>query len=124
MRAGQRRARGIEHRRNLGRMVTVVVDHRDAVHHAPPFETPLGALELGQRLRDHLEGRAQFQAHGHGRERVQHRMASRHLQPQAPERHRLGAAVARIAPHHVLVLPNPSSVRSVAAISTSDASMA
>ena len=39
-------AGGRQHRGNLGRVVTVVVDHRDAVDDAAVFEAPLGAAEL------------------------------------------------------------------------------
>ncbi len=76
----RRRPGGGEHGRDLGRMVAVVVDHRDAVDHATHLEAALGAGELLERAGDDIEGDAELEAHRHRRQRVQHRVAAGHLQ--------------------------------------------
>src|SRR5215470_9673487 len=58
--AGGGFARGAEHRFDLDRMVTVVVDHRNAVPAAGAGEAAPDSAEAGQRLADHRIGDAKI----------------------------------------------------------------
>ena len=75
-------AGGGDDRRDLGRVVAVVVDDQDAAGLAEQLEAALGAAELGQRRGDGLEAQPELEADGDGGERVQQVVAARHGQPQ------------------------------------------
>ena len=79
-------ARRRQHRGDLGRMVPVVVDDRDAVDDAALFEAALRAAELGERRGDLREGHIELEANGDRRQRVQHRVTPGDRQRQLTER--------------------------------------
>ena len=68
--AAERRARGGQHRGNLGRVMAVVVDDEHAAGLAVALEAPLGAVELPQRRGDARELDADALGDGHRRQRV------------------------------------------------------
>ena len=53
--AAERRARGGQHRGDLGRVMAVVVDHQHAARFAVALESALGAVEPGERVGDARE---------------------------------------------------------------------
>ncbi len=75
-----RLAGGLEHRRDLDRVVAVVVDHRDAVPLAGLGEAPLDAAETGERLADQIVGNAELARHRDRGGRVQRVVSPRHRQ--------------------------------------------
>ena len=74
-----------QHRRNLGRVMPIVVDDHHAVFFAKPLESPFGTLELGQCRRDRFERDANLETHGHCSQRIEQVVAAWHLQPQFAE---------------------------------------
>ncbi len=96
---GPGRARGGHHRRDLRRVVTVVVHHGDAVDDADVLEATLGAAKVGQGLGDALERDLQLEADGHGGQGVQHRVPAGHLQGERTEGRR-GSIAVRVAAVH------------------------
>ena len=92
--AAVERARRREHRRDLGRVMAVVVDDQNAVRLAAHLEAPLGAAELLQARGDPLERQAELQADRDGGQRVLQVVPAGHVQRQRAERRR---GVGRIA---------------------------
>src|SRR6266700_288822 len=88
-------ARGLQHGRDLHRMVAVIVDHRDAVPFPGPSEAPLHPTEARDRLADGIIGKSELvrdRNRGGGVERV---VLSCHRQGESGDlmRH-IGLAVA------------------------------
>ncbi len=86
------RARRRQHRRDLGRVMAVVVDHEDPVRLAADVEAPLRAAEVLEAGRDAIERQPQLHADRHRCQRVQQVVPSGHRERQRPER---GHAVRR-----------------------------
>ena len=63
-------SRGAKHRRDLGRVVPVVVEHLHARRCALALEPSLGALESREPRGDGLERHAELQRHRDGGKRV------------------------------------------------------
>ena len=105
------RARRVEHRRNLGRMMAVVVDDQNAARLAAHLEAPLGAAELGEPGRDPVERQAELQADGHRGQRVLQVVPARHVQRQRAERLDRRRRIARPADaprdHRAVALERP-----------------
>jgi hypothetical protein len=93
-------ARRSQGRADLGRVVSVVVDHVDAVGLALVFEASLDAEEGVERFGGRGEGHVQLQRHRQGRQRVEHVVASRHLHARGAQA--LAAAAHREAHAHGL----------------------
>ena len=112
--AAVQRARRGQHRRDLGRMMAVVVDDENAARLAADLEPALGAAELAQAGGDPLERHAELQPDRDGGERVQQVVPPRHVQRRAgpsvdqrlsPDRpsaraRRFTVAVTRHRPQH------------------------
>ncbi len=81
----ERGARGGEHRRDLGRVMAVVVHHEHAARLAVPLESTFGALELAERRGDALELDAQAVGRGHRGERVLEVVAAGHAELELAE---------------------------------------
>ena len=75
-------SRRAQHGRDLGRVVTVVVDDGDPACLAFALEPALGATKLRQGRRDGRKRHVQLQADADRGERVEHVVAARHLQRQ------------------------------------------
>ena len=97
-RSGQRLARGLERRRDLGRVMRVVVDHDDATARglelAERLQPPVDALELRERAGDRRVADLELRGHRDRGERVQHVVPARQVER---DRQRGGAA----GPDHV-----------------------
>src|SRR5689334_21589358 len=77
--------RGSDDRRDLGGMVSVVVDHHHAVLFASLLESAIGAAEFLQRRSDALERHASLESYGDGAESVQKVVPARHPEPQTSQ---------------------------------------
>ena len=88
------RARGGQDRRDLRRVMAVVVDHEDAVGLAADIEAPLRAAEILQSRGDAVEREAQLHADRHRRQRVQQVVPSGHGERQRAEGRQPGAPVS------------------------------
>ncbi len=87
------RARGLEHRPDLRRVMAVVVDDDDAARLALAFEPALGAAELRQRGRRALERHVQLQRNADGCQRVGDVVPPGHAERQRSQ-HRFDAGRA------------------------------
>ena len=74
----------LQHRRDLDRMVAVVVDDGDAVPFAGAREAPLHAAEARKRLADRVVGDLQLVRHRDRRGGVERVVAARHRQRRDP----------------------------------------
>ena len=92
-------AGGLEHGRDLHRVVPVIVDDGDAADLAHPGETSLHALEAGERAADRIIGHVHLHAHGDGGQRVLHVVLAKHRQPERLESAR--AAGGAVLHHHL-----------------------
>ena len=79
-------ARRLQHRRDLDRMMAVVVDDGDAVPFAGAGEAPLDAAESRQRLADAFVGDAEFVRDRDRRGGVERVVPPRHRQRQIGDR--------------------------------------
>ena len=77
-------AHGLERRGDLGRVVAVVVDERDAAARsldvAEHLQAPVDALEARQRALDGRVGDLELRGHGDGGQRVEHVVQARQVQ--------------------------------------------
>ena len=74
---------GGQHRRDLRRMMAVVVDDEDAAGFAADVEAPLRAAELFQSRGHAIERKTELHADGHGGQRVQQVVPPRHVRASA-----------------------------------------
>ena len=121
------RTGGLEHRGDLGRVVSVVVDDEDAVRLAANVEPPLRAAKVPEAGRGLLEGHAQFRGDGDRGQRVLQVVPARHLQRQRPQRRpasRPDRRRVRACRFTVAVMPIGSAWMSVAVKSAPCASQA
>ena len=81
-----------EHRGDLGRVMTVVVDDQNAVRLAAHVESPFHATELGQSCSDPFERQSKLQADHDGRQGVLEVVAARHVQRDRAKHLSAGAA--------------------------------
>src|SRR5437867_5415677 len=78
-------ARGAERREDLGRVVSVVVDHQDSPLLSFDLEPSIGILECGQSLGDLCEGDIELERGGRGGDGIQDAVQSRYLQANRAE---------------------------------------
>ena len=98
------RARGLQHRGDLHRMVAIVVDDPHPVGDAGGREAAPHPAETGQALADILRAHRQLTRHGDGGQRVHRIVVAGHGQVQIDVAHRLGVMGMD---HHV----EPATVR-------------
>src|SRR6266850_5044742 len=76
---------GGQGRADLGRMMTVIVDHRDVTGTTQDLKSALDSREAGQRPLNGCERDLEVQPHPDRRERVEHVVAARDLERDFPE---------------------------------------
>ena len=89
-------ARRLQHRRDLDRMVAIIVDNGDAVPHAGAGEAPPHAAETAPALADHVIVDAEFMRNRDRRRGIERVVAARHRQRDILDLvHELAGAVAK-----------------------------
>src|SRR5262249_11969733 len=81
-------ARCGQYRGNLRRMMTIVVDHQNAVRLAADFKPAFGAAEVRKPVCDLLERDPELEPDRGAGESIRQVVSSRHLQRQRPKRRR------------------------------------
>src|SRR5439155_5013510 len=72
-------------RSNLGRVVPVVIDHRDAALRATDLKAPVDAAESSQSLADSVRRNLELQTGGYRRSRVQYVVRARNVKAKASQ---------------------------------------